>query len=150
MFEFWLILAVLLMVLEVVLGFTVVLFFSGLACFTVAALIYFGYIELNSIVAQFAAFFLATTIWTIVLWKPFRTLVKKLYNSDATATNILGQEAIIANGPLRAGKIGLVAWSGTVVKAKLDTNSKHRTLEAGTTVIVIAIKDNIFIVKEIS
>lgn len=150
MFEFWLVIAIILMILEVVLGFTIVLFFSGLACFTVAALIYFNYITPDSIITQFAAFFLATTAWALILWKPLKGMVRRIHTSDATATSIIGQEAIVINGPLHLGKIGNVTWSGTTVKAKMADDSAHSTLKEGTSVKVVAITDNIFIVREIS
>lgn len=150
MFEFWLVTAILLMIFEVVLGFTIVLFFSSLACFTVAGLMYFNFIALDSITVQFATFFLATTLWALILWKLLKRLVKKTPASDATATSIIGQEATITGSSLHLGKVGTVAWSGTTVKAKLVEDSAHHTLKEGTIVKIVAITDNIFIVREIN
>lgn len=149
MFEFWLLFGGLSIILEVVLGFTVVLFFTGLACFTVAGLMHYNIIDNASIIDQFTVFFVATILWTTVLWKPFKTMMNRITTSNNSSISIIGQKAVVAEGKLQINKIGTVKWSGTLVKATLSAKSNYHTIDEGIEVQITEINNNVFTVIEL-
>lgn len=148
MFVFWLIIAVLLIVLEVALGFTIVLLFAGLAAFTVSIVMYFDGIGSSEVVSQFAVFFLATFLWAIVLWKPFKKLIKDMAHNPDQYKNIVGQDAVVADEKIVRGRGGTVSWSGTLVNALIDESSKRDEMLKDDIVVITEVRDNIFIIKE--
>lgn len=146
MFEFWLVLGFVLVILEVAMGFTLVLFFAGMGALTTALLLHYSYIGDDAVSTQVAVFFVATTLWAISSWKPFKHIVAKL-RSHNSYNNIAGQEVQIIDADLVKGETGNAKWSGTVVRVKLDDDSPSEVLTVGSIAKVKEIKDNIFIVS---
>lgn len=141
--EFWFLLTGVFVILEVVLGFTIVCLFAALASFTVGVMVSFNMPE--NILQQAAYFFGFTFLWTILAYKPLINLLKK--NFKHSYHNIIGSIAKVTEENLIAGKIGAVKWSGTIFKAMLAKDSEEKEISVGKSVTIVAVKENIFIVK---
>ncbi|MBA8667195.1 NfeD family protein [Holosporaceae bacterium 'Namur'] len=141
--EFWFLLTGIFVVLEVVLGFTIVCLFAALSCFTVGIMVTFS-LAPNTI-QQLAYFFGFTFLWTILAYKPLVNLVKKAPKDSYN--NIIGGIAEVTEKNLIAGKIGAVKWSGTIFKAMLAIDAEEKEISVGKNVTIVAVKENIFIVK---
>ena len=144
--QFWFLIGIILMVLEVALGMTIVLFFASLSAFTIGFFIYTGKLDPANLIAQGILFLAFTLVWAALLWKRLKNFRDSKSNSDEYK-NIIGQSAVIL-GDLHKGKMGSVKWSGTTVKAEIDPNSKHHLLAKNEEVTVISVKNNIFIVDK--
>ncbi len=143
--EIWYILAAILMVLEVVFGFTVVLLFAALAAFSLGVMIDYGVIYHDDWVMSLAYFFGFTIFWSLVAFKPLRNLLNKSAGG-ANYSNIIGSKAIVAKGGLQKGHRGEVTWSGSFFKAEIAENSEHDSIVAGGLVKIVAVEENVFIV----
>lgn len=148
MFVFWLILAVLLIILEVSLGFTIVLFFSGLAAFSVSILLYMNVISSQEVISQFAVFFVATAFWGVILWKPLKKIVKDISRNPDQYKNIIGEDCIVEDVKITRDRPGTVKWSGTLVRASIDQSNKRDEVFKDDVLVITNIVDNIFIIKD--
>jgi membrane-bound ClpP family serine protease len=142
--EFWFILGLCLIVLEGLLGFTIITFIAGIAAINIGVLCYFfpEYYPQPVTVFSVAMYCGSIGVWTLLLYKPLKALKNR---SKGTYSNIVGQEGEVIDKPLKPGKIGKIKWSGTFVKAKLTHGAKHQ-VPVGENVKIIDIKDNVFIV----
>lgn len=145
MAEIWFLIGIILMILEVALGMTIVLFFCSLAAFTLGFFLYFDRVDPANFIAQGIIFLLFTFAWAALLWKKLKNF-RDSKNKDEYV-NIIGQSAVIIND-IHKGKTGTVRWSGTTVNAEIDPNSKHHLLAKGDEVTVIMVVNNIFIVDK--
>ncbi|MFQ3306825.1 MAG: hypothetical protein ACI8ZF_000055 [Candidatus Midichloriaceae bacterium] len=141
--EVWFILGTLLMVIEMFLGGTIMLFFAGLASFTVAVILRFDLIQLPSFIEQVGAFFGALCIWSIILWKPAKYLsyISKYKNYDS----MIGREAIVVSERIDKEHIGEVRWSGSLFRAKLSKKSKSEYVNKEEVLKILDVKNNILI-----
>lgn len=114
--------------------------FAGCGAILVGILIEAGLIGADAIVAQCAVFFIATTVFAVLLWNKLK---KWRLNPNAPQySNIVGTEAAVI-GLLKKGDTGTVKWSGTTMRAKLTGADM---LENGAIVIVTAIDGNVLTV----
>jgi membrane protein implicated in regulation of membrane protease activity len=145
--EFWYLLGAILMVAEMIMGGTIVTFFAGMAAFSVALVMKFELITLNSMINQVGAFSLFLCIWGVVLWKP----VKYLLNLGATKgyNNFEGTAAIVYSDVLGSKKVGEIKWSGAVCKAKLISSDAELELKKGESVTINSVENNIFLVEKV-
>ncbi len=143
--DFWFILGLVLIILEVVLGFTIVLLFSGIAAFTMGFLLFFKLAIFESIYMQGAAFFAITLAWAALLWKPLKRLKDRNANKDGVK-NFVGQTVEIIDADLEKGKIGNAKWSGTIVKVMLHPEFREEKLTVGTIARIVDVRDKNFIV----
>lgn len=146
----WFIFAIVLLILEVVMGLTIVLLFSSIAAFFVGVLLYTDIGSQNDFISQFTVFFMLTAFLTFAFWHPLKKLTTKKRRDihDQPLHNIVGQEVIVEGKELTLGEVGQVRWSGTIVRAMLKEDSSKQSYEAGTVMEVIDVKGNVFIVKE--
>lgn len=142
--NFWVMVAVLFIALEIFLGWSVVFFFIiGSAAFFVSIFLFFGIII--GILSQFTVFFLFVLVCGSLYWLIF----KHINNSkNSSYKNIGGQIAHVVYMPIVKGEVGQVKWSGTVCKAMLHVNSEVESLEVGDKVVILDVKSNILIVKK--
>jgi membrane protein implicated in regulation of membrane protease activity len=144
--QIWFFIGIILIVLEVVFGMTIVLFFASLSAFTLGFLIYLDKLDPANFVAQGILFLVFILIWAALLWKKLKNFYGFKRNNDEYQ-NIIGQSAVLLND-LHKGKTGSIRWSGTTVKAEIDPNSKHRLLAKDEEVTVIRVQNNIFIIDK--
>lgn len=144
--EFWFILGLCLIILEGLLGFTIITFIAGLAAVTVGIMCYLfpEYYESPISIFSLAMYCGFIGIWALLLFNPLKALKNR--NKDGY-NNIVGGEGEVVDKPLKPGKIGKLKWSGTLVKAKLKAGCKHQ-VAVGEDVTIIDIKDNVFIVTK--
>lgn len=147
MLEVWFILAIIFIVLEVVLGFTIVLLFAAFASFSVGLLVTLGSLSEDSTVTQISLFFALSAVWTILLWKPLKRMLAKRSESEGVHSYI-GQEVVLIDDTLEKGHIGDAKWSGTIRKIKIAEDAKELKYHSGEILKVVAVQDNLFIVKK--
>lgn len=116
--------------------------FSGLAGFTLAALLIFGIIQPETFIAEVAWFLGLTVFWAVVLWKPFKKIMR---SSKRGYSNIIGSEACTLD-TLEKGKIGTVMWSGTIMRSKIIETSRTTTIAKDTQVWVHDKKGTVLLV----
>lgn len=145
----WFIFAIVLLILEVVMGFTIVLLFSSVSAFFVGALLYAGVGGQDDWISQFTVFFMLTAFFTLALWKPLKKLTgsKRGDIHDQPLHNIVGQDVMVVGEALVPGKEGKVRWSGTTVRAVLFEGVDQR-FEVDEVLVVVDVKGNIFIVNK--
>lgn len=117
------------------------LLFAGFAALTVGGLLQFGVLGLDQYTIQAAVFLGASFVWAAVLWVPLQQFHKK--NKKEAYSNMVGDVAVVCNGPLLKNQRGEVKWSGTVMHAMLAENSTDIKLDDDTTVKIVAVDGNI-------
>jgi membrane protein implicated in regulation of membrane protease activity len=144
---FWFIIGIILIGLEVFLGFTIILLFSGMAAFILGNLIFFNKIDPTNIWGQISIFFTITMMLSAILWKPLKRGVFSRKPKAELFNNIIGQEAVVIEKPLKKNEEGIIKWSGTFIKARLLSSEKIEELEVGQIVTIVEVIGNVFIVK---
>ena len=135
----WLIAGVILVTLEFTMIPGVGMLFAGVAALLVGVLtetigISFTY--------QCVIFLAATILFIVLLYKPLRNYQS---TKDANYSNMIGETATVI-GTLTPGQTGQVKWSGTIMKAKLQSASG--TLSEGQQVTITAVEGNILTVTQ--
>lgn len=139
----WMSLGIILIALEI-LGISGIGFlFAGLGAIITFMLINFNIVTSN-LISNIAIFLTSSAICTLLLWK---TLKRSLSNPKHNYQNIIGNTCQVIGNNLEKGKIGNVSWSGTVIKAKIDSNSKQEAIKTGSTVEIVSVEGNIAQVK---
>ncbi len=142
----WIAVGVTLMFLEMIMGFPIVLFIAGLAALTTALAIYI-WVNINDMFTyQIIVFLAAVPAWMGILWHPLKRALQKHKNTN-NYSNIIGQTATVYENDLMPGKMGQIWWSGTIVKALLDSTDPAEKIPSGGEVYIVEVKENIFIVK---
>lgn len=135
---YWLIAAALLLALEAFglpgIGFL----FLGLAAMAVGMFVELGLIGADAVVAQWAIFFLTTSLLALLLWRKLKSW--RMNPNQPQYSNIVGTEARVKDAII-AGEHGSVHWSGTTMRARANTD-----IAAGTLVIVQAVEGNVLTV----
>ena len=144
--ELWYVLGAVLMIVEMYLGGTIGFFFAGIAAFSIALCMKFNLLILNTLLDQIGFFFGFFCLWSIILWKPAKYLIT-IGNSERY-DNIEGSVAVVYSNDLKESSIGEIKWSGTICKAKLAPSSNGQILKKGDGVVVLYVKNNIFMVKK--
>ncbi|HCR85091.1 MAG TPA: hypothetical protein DIV86_00270 [Alphaproteobacteria bacterium] len=141
----WYILGITLIILEVKLG-GIGLFFAGLGAITTAAFSQFSIFGFEpSILSNVLCFLIATTIWTIILWKPFKNFT--ITQKGEGFSDIIGTEATTLS-PIKKGGAGNVKWSGAIMRAKISITSSCSEINTGETVKIVDKVDGILIVDK--
>ncbi|MFI4983926.1 MAG: NfeD family protein [Rickettsiales bacterium] len=144
--QFWFLLGVILIIMEVMLGMTIVLLFAALSAFSVGFLLFIEKIGTMNITSQGALFLTFMLIWAALLWRRLKAF-KDLKNPKDEYTNFVGQTATVIHD-LHKGTAGSVKWSGTTMNAQIEPTSKHDLFKKGEEVTVVAVKNNTFIVNK--
>jgi membrane protein implicated in regulation of membrane protease activity len=134
----WLIVGVILITLEFTALPGVGLLFAGVSALLVGILVESTGTNQSY---QWVIFLAATIIMTLLFYKPLRNYQT---NKDAKYSDIIGQSAIVT-GTLVPGVEGKVRWSGTTMKARLQSAN---TLIEGKSVKITAVDGNVLIVQE--
>lgn len=141
----WLIAGVVFMALEALGAPGVGFLFAGLGAVTVGSTVYFGMVAEDATVLQFTLFFVATAAWAFLLWKPLQKF--HLSNKPQGYSNMVGDTAYVGSSGLHMGKEGEVTWSGTIMKARLESGASVMSLAPGDAVIITDVKGATLIVK---
>lgn len=141
----WLSAGVIMLIAEALGASGVGLFFAGLGCLTVGALLTSGLIAIDATLMQYTIFFLSTAIWAALMWKP----LSRFYSGKRVGgySNMIGETAYAGSQGLRKGHVTEATWSGTIMKATLADDAPVDTLEAGSQVTITAVKGITLIVK---
>lgn len=142
--NFWYLLSILAIVLEVIIGFPLVFFFAGLAALITGGLISLSVIASENLTNQVLVFLLLNIVWIPFFWQRF----KKTFTASSAQefSNIIGRNVEVINGFEKGKKTGKVKWSGTTFNAILDETSKAPN--KGDMLKVTEIKGNKFIIKK--
>lgn len=138
---YWLMAGAVLIGLEIMVLPGIGALFSGLGALTVGAALIAGVIETQ--IAQFTLFFLATGIWTVLLWKPLKQFIK---GKGTGFDDMVGSTAVVYGNPLVKGKKGQVRWSGTIMNCQLDLEESE-SVDVGSEVTIAQVSQGLLIVR---
>lgn len=122
------------------------LLFAGLAAILVGIAVEAGLIGVDAVIAQFAVFFIFTTVFAAILWK--KLISWRLKPNQAEYQNMIGDKAVIVHAGLQKGAMGEVRWSGTTMQAMLDVSEPAQALPENTLVEIVAIEGTVLKVKQ--
>ncbi len=112
--------------------------FAGLGAITVGAILLIGLID--SVLMQWTSFFIISTLWTIILWKP---LMKSHSTPGTGYSDMVGETAVVGATGLSKGKVGDVHWSGAIMNARLVEESWVDKVDSGSEVTIVKISGGI-------
>jgi membrane protein implicated in regulation of membrane protease activity len=139
----WLAAAVAFMALEV-LTLSFGLMFAGLGAVVVGALIYTGMVAPAAYVTQCAIFFVATAMWSALLWAPLKKM--RAGKKASRFNNIVGDIAHVGSNGISRSHGGEVTWSGTIMRAELAQGAADH-VEAGAQVEIVDVRGATLVVK---
>lgn len=145
--EIWFIISIICLVIEIFAGLTIAFLFLALSSFFTGILINYNILSNISLIYQLACFFGIATLLSIFAYKPLLRFLKKHPKNEFK--NIIGSSAIVTQESLIPGRVGHVTWSGSIFKAILEDNHSNKSVSVGSSVTIVAVKENIFIVKSI-
>lgn len=115
--------------------------YAGLAALTMGGLITANIIDAQNIMAQIAAFFGLTGLWAVILWVPMKKMLRK---KGGGYNNFIGDYAVVCGGGLTAESPGIVKWSGTTMRARIDSAYEMQEVIAeGASVIITRLDGNV-------
>ncbi len=129
---FWLVFAVVLVIIEVStpgIGFL----FSAIAALALGSLMSLELLNPGSFYLEIAYFFGLTTLFAIILWKPMKKFVQP---KEDSYEGIIGTSATVINKPIVKIKTGQIKWSGTFMQATLKPDSNVDSIAIGEEVWV--------------
>jgi membrane protein implicated in regulation of membrane protease activity len=121
--------------------------FAGLAALCVGVIVELGVIGTDNQVLQGALFCGLTAAWAAVLWKPMRKFRMSFGKHSGGYSNMVGEIAIVSNAGLKAGAVGDVVWSGTIMKAELSKAAGEVEVAAGSAVVIKDVRGTTLIVE---
>ena len=137
----WAFSGIVLILIDIKLAQTIVLFLLGLGALTVAIVLTFH--PLSAITDQAKVFLFSSIFWTLVLWRP---LQKYKYSNSETFHNLKGRRVVLQDKELAPGSRGKAKWSGTIVEVKL-ADGVEQTVPMGSELIVKSVEGTLFIVQ---
>lgn len=139
----WLIAGALLIILELAIVPGIGFLFAGLGAISVGAGLIVGWID--SLSAQFILFFLSTSFWTAILWKPLKKFIE---GKESGFDDMVGSTAVVFDQSIVKGKMGKVKWSGTIMKCQFDPEAEGLEMIAPETeVIITGVSRGILIIR---
>lgn len=136
---FWLGLGAFLIVFEAITIPGLGLFLAGIGALCTGLIVKAGIADEGALGAQAAWFFGLTAFWTMVLWKPLLKFRRKGKHKDVELNNMVGGTATVGEHGLARGRVGQVAWSGTLMNAELEASEPVEFLPAGALVVIKAV-----------
>ncbi len=125
------------------------LFLGGIGAITTGILITVKLIDANNIIEQISCFFGVTTITTIILWRTIKKFrIRQAHKNPIQLNNMVGATAIIGKDGLKKDQLGQAHWSGTIMNAILDAQSKVDFLPADSQVTIKSVTGTTLIVIE--
>ncbi len=140
----WLIFGALLIFLEIVVFQGIGFLFAGLGSICVGGFLIAGWIE--SLTSQFILFFLSSTIWTVVLWKPLKKFIE---GKDSGFDDMVGNTVIVYGDSIAKGKMGKIKWSGTIMNCEFQPEAEGiQSIAPETEAVISRISHGLVIIKE--
>lgn len=136
---YWLIASAILFALEAFGAPGVGFLFAAVAAILTAAIIELGLIDPSNDVMQFAIFFVLTAATAALLWKKLKKW--RLNPNAPNYSNIVGTEGIVSSGGITGHAEGVVLWSGTRMRARL--NDPAQSIAEGQAVTIVRVDGNI-------
>lgn len=120
--QMWLILGVLMIIAEIYAIYGVGFLFLGLGSLTTAVLLFKFPILYSS---QITTVGLSSIVWFLILWYPLKNFRNKKNHTTngVLIRDLVGSDVKVISEQIAPGEVGEVAWSGTIMKAKLLKNS---------------------------
>ena len=118
--------------------------FLGFGALTVSWLLYLYPALVNY---QLATLGITSFAWFLALWWPLKVFLykgKSKANSNHDSFNLIGNQVVVIDTPIKPDVIGQVTWSGTTMNAKLATSEKSQ-IEVGDTLYILDVKGNVLI-----
>jgi hypothetical protein len=141
--EFWLLLGFMLLVVEVVTGFTTGVFlFAGLGALTSGALIGFGILP-ESWIAGLACTGISSGLITVILWRPLKKLQNNKPASKDDSSDLVGYEFTLQS-ELSKTQTGSISYSGINWKVEIDHKINIDNIAAGQRVKVSSVDVGLF------
>lgn len=138
----WLLLGILLIILEFSQLPGIGFLFLGLGAISTSVILNYWPQE---IIIQISCFGIISLLWFLVLWYPLKTfLYKETSKLSREAFNIIGSVVTVINQDIKAGKLGQVEWSGTIMNAKL-LDKNQDVAKVGDELIVLRVQGNTLI-----
>lgn len=137
----WLIIGFILIASELMLTPGIGLLFAGLGALTLAALLAFDILQSTQLEWQLILFCSTTLAWTLALWK----VVKRYLNTNNDYDMYRGTTAQVQDDLVK-GTTGTVRWSGTNMRARIQSDSTEQRIEKGTEVFIHQMKNGLMLV----
>jgi hypothetical protein len=144
--EFWLMVGFLMLVIEVVTGFTVGVFlFGGLGALATGVLMSFGVLP-ETWIAGISSAGISSGVITFVLWKPLKRLQGDQPTGKDNSSDIIGYEFVL-DSDISVTMPGSKKYSGITWKVEIDKDADIDTIKAGQRVAVSSVEVGVFKVK---
>lgn len=146
---FWLGLGAFLIVFEAITTPGLGLFLAGIGALCTGLLVKAGFVDEGALGAQVAWFLGLTTFWAAVLWKPLlKFRMQSRHKDGIELNNMVGGTATVGEHGLERGRIGQVAWSGTLMNADLEASAPVETLPAGALVAIKSVSGTLTVIPK--
>lgn len=144
--EFWLVIGFLMLVIEVLTGFTAGVFlFAGLGALTTGLLMAFGVLP-ETWIAGVACTGIGSGIIASLLWKPLRKLQGDRPVGKDNSSDLIGHEFVV-NSIITTTNPGSTDYSGITWKVVIDKDAGVDAIQAGQRVSVTSVEVGEFKVK---
>lgn len=144
--EFWLLIGFLMLVVEVVTGFTAGVFlFGGLGALATGLLMAIDVLP-QTWIAGFASTGIGSGVIASLLWKPLRKLQGDRPAGKDNSSDLIGHEFVL-NSDIAVNKPGSTEYSGVTWKVEIDSGAGVDTFPAGRRVSVTSVDAGVFKVK---
>ncbi|MFV2057724.1 MAG: NfeD family protein [Thiohalomonadales bacterium] len=144
--EFWLVLGFVMLIIEVVTGFTTGVFlFAGLGALTSGILMSFGILP-ETWIAGVSCTGISTGIITALLWKPLKKLQGNRPKQKDNSSDFVGYEFVVQSD-ITLLNPGTTDYSGISWKVEIDKDAGVDTIEAGQRASVSSVEVGVFKVK---
>jgi membrane protein implicated in regulation of membrane protease activity len=114
--------------------------FFGMGSLTVAGIIYYCP---SLIDYQYIFIAILSCVWFALLWKPLKHYMHKQKASNHIF-DIIGSKVKVIESDILPGGMGKVAWSGTIMNARLSNNIDEKAT-LGSSWKVMAVEGNILV-----
>jgi membrane protein implicated in regulation of membrane protease activity len=144
--EFWLVFGFIMLVIEVVTGFTTGIFlFGGMGALTTGLLMSFGLIP-ETWIAGIACTGISSGMIASLLWKPLKKLQGNCPIEKDNSSDLVGHGFVLASD-IAATKPGSTQYSGITWRVEIASDAGVDTIHAGQTVTVSSVEVGVFKVK---
>lgn len=128
----WFLFGAILILIELVAFTGVGFLFAGIGAVMTGILIIIGVIAGDSLLYQFSAFLISSSLIAAILWRPLKRF---LDDTGSRYSNIIGESAELLDD-LAPYKTVQAKWSGTIVNVKFQKDIPPTILQKGDTVYI--------------
>ena len=139
----WALLGLVVILADIKLTQTIVLFLVGLAALTVGVTL--SWMPHLIVPDQFKLFLFGIVFWALLLWRP---LQRYKYHNSETFHNLKGRPVVLIGATLAPGTKGQGKWSGTCVDIML-AEDVQATVHQDQSLIIDHVEGTVFIVRPV-